>query len=408
MVNADTKIKVDGDGAGGPFPDSFAYLSEAGTALTARQIGLVPGGDVPLLAVELPDALRGHAREQVAERQMRDALGGGNDKIVIRPFHGPGNPQDWSRVLVADRDRLDDWRRMAGPACKAVLPDYLALPTDAGLWTIAGNGATILTRLGPEDGFSATPSVALRLLKDALAAADPMPRAVFSPQPLTPEIEALFEAHDVPVADSETALSAVGFAPPRVLAHGELAFDLRRDPRAARAQLKARILPWRWPVLIGALAMCLWAAAQMLAIRGLEDQATQYRAATLETVRAEFVPTGPVLDIRTQVSRALAEARVAAAGAGERVSPLDLLGLAADVMTTRKAQPDFVAYTVADGLSAVVRVENFAAADDLAAALREAGLVATVVESRVSEGEDGVRTELRIAAPDKTIAGEGG
>lgn len=407
-MNAKAKIKAQETGAGGAFTDPFSYLSEADTALKARQIGLVPGADVPLLAVDLPGALRGHAREQVAERQMRDALAGGNDRIEIRPFHGPGNPQDWSRVLVADRDRLDDWRRMAGPACKAVLPDYLALPTDAGLWTIARSGASVLARLGPDDGFSATPAVATRLLKDALATATPLPRAVFSPQPLSPELEDLFKAHDVPVADSETALSALGVALPRVLAHGELAFDLRRDPRAARAQLKARILPWRWPVLVGLVAMGLWAAAQMVAIRGLEGQAAQHRAATLETVRADFVPTGPVLDIRTQVSRALAEARVAAAGAGERVSPLDLLGLAADVMTARKALPDFVTYTVADGLSAVVRVENFAAADDLASALRETGLVVTVVESRVSEGEDGVRTELRIAAPDKPVTEEGG
>jgi len=398
-VNAKAAIKAQVAQESGTFPEQFAYLSETGPGLKARQIGLVPGTQVPLLAVDLPAALRGHVREQVAERQMRDALAGGGDSIEIRPFHTPGQDRSWTRVLVASAKQLEAWRRMAGPACKAVLPDYLALPVGADIWTLASADQTILARLGPEDGFSATPAVAARLLKDALAAADLAPKAVFSPQPLSPQLETLFNAHSLPVVDSAKALQALGLQPPQVLAHGELQFDLRRDPRAARARLRARVLPWRWPALGALVAAGIWAGTQMLVIRGVEDQTAQYRTATLATVRTDFVTSGPILDIRTQVSRSLAEARVAASGAGESVSPLDLLGLAADVITTQKAQPDYIEYTVTDGLSAVVRVADFAAADDLAAALRAAGLDVAVVESRVSDGDDGVRTELRISAP---------
>ena len=399
-MNATGQIKTD-KAADRVFPEQFAYVTADAPALKARQIGLVPGAEVPLLSVTLPGALRGHAREQVAERQMRDALASGQDVIEVRPFHTPDQDREWGRVLVADRARLSDWRRLAGKNCRAVLPDYLALPTGPGLWTLAQSHGTILARLGPQDGFSAPPAVALRLLKDALNAASPAPGAIYCIGPQPTEIEALFEAHSLPLVRDEAGLQALNITPPRRLAHGELSFDLRRDPRAARAELRAALLPWRWPVLVAGLAACLWAGAQMLAIDGLQDQINQTRAATLETVRADFVPTGPVLDIRTQVTRALAEARVAATGAGEAVSPLDLLGLAADVMTARGAQPDYIDYTLADGLRTVVRVENFAAADDLAAALSEAGLAITVVESRVSEADDGVRTELRIAAPDR-------
>lgn len=400
-MNAKAEIKEQEAEAGGAFSDPFAYLADGAPVLKARQVGLVPGADVPLMAVTLPAALRGHAREQVAERQMRDALSGGRDTIEIRPFHTPDQERAWGRVLVADRAKLAEWRRLAGPTCKAVLPDYLALPTGAGVWTLARSGAVVLARLGPGDGFSASPAVAVRMLKDALAGAAPAPKAVFSPKALGPDLETLFNDHDIPIVADAAALKALGAEPPRVLAHGELGFDLRRDPRAARARLRRSVLPWRWPVLVGLLAAGLWAGAQTLGIRGFEDQTTQTRIATLETVRTHFVPTGPVLDVRTQVSRALAEARVAALGAGEAVSPLDLLGLASDVMTRQNAQPDYIDYTEADGLSAAVRVENFAAADDLAAALRDTGLVITVVESRVSDGDDGVRTELRIAPPPK-------
>lgn len=403
-VNADTGIETEVPEAqkGGGFSDPFVYLSEGAPALKARQIGLVSGIEVPLMEVALPAALRGHAREQVAERQLCDALASGRESVEIHPFHSPGEERAWTRVLVADRTRLDAWRHMAGPACKAVLPDYLALPAGEGIWTLGQTGGgVVLARLGPADGFSALPGVAERLLKDALAGPGPRPRAVYSPGALRPELETLFAAHDVPVARNAEALRALDLELPKPLTHGELAFDLRRDPRAARARLRASVLPWRWPVLVGLIAAGLWAAAQMLAIRGIEEQTAHYRAVTLETVRAEFVPSGPVLDIRTQVSRALAEARVAAASTGNAVSPLDLLGLAADVTAARKAVPDYADYTVENGLSALIRVENFAASDDLTEALREAGLKITVVESRVSDGQEGVRTELRIAAPDR-------
>lgn len=400
-VNAEADIAP--DQANGPevltASGQFVYLSEGAPALKSRQVGLVPGMDVPLLSVDLPAALRGHAREQVAERQLRDALSGGQDQVEIRPFHTGEDERSWTRVLTADRAQLDRWRRMAGPAARAVLPDYLALPAGAGLWTIVQQGDMVLARLGPEDGFAAQAPVALRLLRDALVQADPAPKAIYAPGPLRAELETLFASHDLALAQTPEALSALKLDAPRVLAHGELSFDLRRDPRAARAKLRASVLPWRWPLLVGLLAAGLWAGAQMLATQGLEDQTAQHRDATLAAVRADFVTSGPVLDVRTQVSRALAEARVAASGAGNDVSPLDLLGLASDVMTEAKAEPDYIDYSLAEGLSASVRVVDFAAADALAEALRAAGLAVEVVESRVSEGDEGVRTELRIAAP---------
>lgn len=405
-MNAEAGVKSGiGDGAAETlFAETCAYLTPGAPALKPRQIGLVPGAEVPLLEVVLPAALRGHAREQVAERQIRDALAEGLDAIEIRPFQPPDQQAGWSRVLVADRARLEAWRRLAGAGCRAVLPDYLALPAGAGIWTLARTGDTVLARLGPGDGFSASYPVAQRLLQRALETAVSAPEAVFSPGPLGPELETLFASHDIPVAADEAALKALDLSPPRFLTHGELGCDLRRDPRAARAALKARVLPWRWPVLVSLVAAGLWAGAQMLATTALKEQTDQTRAATVQTVRDGFVPSGPVLDIRTQVARALAEARLMA-GTGQAASPLDLLGLAADVITARGGRPDYINYTVADGLSAVVRVKDFAAADALAEALREAGLSITVVESRVSEADEGVRTELRIAPPERSEPG---
>jgi general secretion pathway protein L len=399
-VSADGATNQTAEQGKAPFSGQFVYLGAG--ALTGRQIGLVPGAEVPLLPVDLPGALRGHAREQVADRQMRDALAGGEDLIEVRPFHGPGNERRWRRVFVVDRARMAEWRAQAGRDGRAVLPDYLALPAAEDVWTLTVAGGMVLARLGVEDGFAAPTDMALHLLAEALRMADSPPRAVFAPNEIPAVIETMFTNHDIPVASSETALRELGLEPPKGLAHGELAFDLRQDPRAARQRLVRNVLPWRWPLLAGLVAVGLWAGAQMIAIHGLEEQTRERRAATLQVVREVFVPAGPILDVRTQVSRALAEARVAATGAGETVSPLDLLGLAADVMSSAGAAPVVVSYSTADGLTASVRVANFAASEDLATALRDAGLAVTVVEARVSEeeGETGVRSDMRISRPE--------
>lgn len=397
VVNAGTAAK---DGAEATvFAEPFVYLSEGMTPLKPRQIGLVPGALAPLLPVDLPAGLRGYVREQVAGRQLCGSLGAGPEMLEIRPYYSPEQAQRWTRALVAGRDQVAQWRRQAGQGGRAVLPDYLALPVSGEIWTLAtGPGGSVIARLGPDDGFSAAPNLAHKQLAMALDHADPLPRAVFCPGAFPAETETLFSARDIPLVTSEEALRKIGLSPPRALEHGELNFDLRRDPQAARARLARRVLPWRWPLLTALLAGGLWAGAQMLAISELHDQTTMQRAATLDLVRADFVPDGPVLDIRTQVNRVLAQARVAASGSGASVAPLDLIGLAADVFAARKANPKSLYYTAEDGLSALIQVENFTHAEELANALRGAGLTVRVVESRAGEGDEGVQTELRINA----------
>ncbi len=66
---------------------------EAGTGRAgAGRIALVPGALAPLIALDLPEGLRGAAREQVARRQLRDLTGLGDDRLQMRPFHGPRDP----------------------------------------------------------------------------------------------------------------------------------------------------------------------------------------------------------------------------------------------------------------------------------------------------------------------------
>ncbi|MDJ0820530.1 MAG: type II secretion system protein GspL [Paracoccaceae bacterium] len=361
-----------------------------------RHVALVPGADVPLLTLDLPDGLRGSAREDVARRQLRDRIGAGDGTVELRPFHAPGDSDGWNRALVADAAQLHTWRGLTGKGCQAVLPDYLALPAAEGLWVLRQENGSVQARLGLEDGFSADPDLAWLMLEEALESATPKPQALLLLEGAD-WAAPLATSRDIAVIHDPAAAGELGLATPVVLGHGELSFDLRADPRAARASLRRRVLPWRWPLMAGLLAAGLWGGAQFVTMQRLEAEARSVQAETLAVVRESFVPTGPVLDIRTQVSRALADRQAAARDWQGRVSALTLLAQAAQVINAGGAVSETYRYDET-GLQAVLRLNDFAAAETLVADLRAAGLSVAVDDLRVSDGTSGVRAELRLEA----------
>lgn len=377
------------------FGAQFVQLDGRSALPKRRQVALVPGQDVPLLSLDLPQKLRGQAREQVARRQLQDRVGLNDDAIEMRPFQ-LSRDAGWSKVLIADVARMADWRTAAGTKCKAVLPDYLALPTSEGLWSMTATAQAVSVRLGPMDGFAANEDVALVMLDEALTGETPKPRAVLRLGDSLVNIEALLKTHGIPVATSVADLATLDVEPPKVLGYGELTLDLRRDPHLARTRMRRQVLPWRWPLLIGAIAAGLWGSAQNLETRRILDATRTIRVETQDLVKTHFVTSGPVLDIRTQVSRALADQRQAASAFQSQTSALDLLARAGNVIALEGAKPRQFSATATDEITVVLRVADFAAADRIVQALAAEGLVVEVVESRVSDTDSGVRTELRL------------
>ena len=377
------------------FGDQFVQLDGNAPAPKRRQVALVSGSDVPVLTLELPKGLRGQAREQVARRQLQDRVGLGDDAVEMRPFQ-LSRTQGWTKVLVADAARMADWRKDAGRNCKAVLPDYLALPAADGVWSVTKTAQGIAMRLGPEDGFSASEDVALALIADALAQNGTKPNALLRLGEPLPQIEALIKEQGVPIAASLDDLRALNVELPKVLGHGELSLDLRRDPQMARTRVRRQVLPWRWPLLFGAIAAGLWGYAQTVETTRITDATRAVRIETQQLVKTHFVTSGPVLDVRTQVSRALADQRSAASGEQSLSSSFDLLARASDVIALEGGDPRQFSATTNDEITVVLRLADFAAADRIANAFTADGLAVEVVESRVSDTASGVRTELRL------------
>nr|WP_257786736.1 type II secretion system protein GspL [Sulfitobacter alexandrii] len=367
-------------------------------------MAVVPGAEVPIFSLDLPPGLRGQAREQVARRQLQDRAGLTAETTQIRPVYMPRQSDRWSKVLIADSALLAEWKAAAGPQCRAVLPDYLTLPTANGIWTVAGQDGYHVVRLAPDEGFAAQPDIALAMLERELDGQSAPPGAMLVLGPVPEGLEELAGKHEVPIIAEAAEAKALGLEEPTILGHGELDFDLRRDPQLARARLRRQVLPWRWPVLFAAIAAALWSAAQIIETGRIEARTDQLNALTQNLVRENFIPTGPLLDVRVQVSQVMAARQAQASADGDESSAMDLFAIAAGVLSAQGVQTDQASTVSASEVALDLTLPDFASVDRLAADLRAAGLDVEIVESRVSDGSSAVRSEIRLRAPDREAA----
>lgn len=380
----------------------FVHLDAPGRGPQASgYIALVPGGDAPLLALHLPAGLQGAAREQVAWRQLLDQLSVTPEQVEMRPYIRGISSPSWTRVVVANADLMAGWRALLQPGCRALLPDYLALPAAADLWVLQVQGDQLRARLGRRDGFSAELGLAELMLGQLLADADMVkPKAVLLRQGDLPQgLQQRLAEQGIPVVADIRGLKPLGIAPAVVLGHGELSVDLRRDARAARRQLRRQLRPWGAAGLAAGLMMAVWASGEVLAIRQLQRDQALLVDHTETLVRQHFVPAGPLPDLRLQVSRALAARQAQVAAGAGRLSPLLLIGQVAEVMVAQQIQPEALSYEQGEGLVLALRLVDFAALDQLVAVLDQSGIaaeprLARVIESGTEAG--GIRADLHL------------
>lgn len=364
-------------------------------------VATVPGTLAPLVPLDLPGALRGAARARVARRQLRDAYGGADSGIDARPARLGDASERWQAVLVVATQTRLDWARKAaaaGPLCRAILPDYLALPAARDLWVIEAAGPLIRARLGLEDGFSAEPDLALALLQGSAAKAPP--RAVLRLGALAPELDAWLAEEGLPVCLDPAGLAVHGIAPPQRFAHGEFALDLARDPDAERAGMRRVLRQVGIAAGLGLAGLTGWIAAALLETSDLRAQGLAYRQNSERILREVVIPTGPILDIRAQVSRLIEDLHKARAEAAAVARPLDVLRQAGLVLAEHDATITRVSYQPAAGLVIDLQLADFAALDALVADLRAGGTELRVAQS-VTRDDAGVEAVLAVAVTQK-------
>ena len=360
-----------------------------GSALpNGPHVASVPGALAPLLPLDLPEKLRGAARERVAERQLVEQLSMPPGGFEMRPFL-PKGAKLWTKVLVVDAGLAGAWRKGLRPGCLALGPDFLLLPTAPGLWTIEVQGETVIARLGPEDGFAAEPDLALALLGQASP-----PKGVLRMGGAQADLDALLAGLSVPVLTDPAALKKAGFTPMRWTdALGGL--DLKDPPSALYDRLRTKVKRWRVAVICAVLALSIWAGTLALEMQKSKAGATQDSEIMLALVRDHFVPNGPVLDVRAQVNAALQAAAVPDAPEVKALPPITHFQIAAPVLSDDSLRLLTAAYRADTGLVISVEAVDFAALDQVTEDLRAAGFVVDQLDSRAQQS-GGVVARLRL------------
>lgn len=330
----------------------------------------------------------------MARAQLESLLQEDPDTLDIRI--GLPDPEGaTARAVVASADKSRAWREALEPAKErvtAILPDYLALRAAPGSWTLRGaqsNGTTarVIARLGARDGFSAPEPYALALLRNAIAA-DGAPDRAYLMGDVPENVRALLDDAAVPVEHAE---DMDGLGP------DELAFNLYRDPAADKAAMQDIIRRWRLP--LGLMLVGFVALGTGLHIETAEQRAraAAYQEQAVEIVRRLFVPSGPILDLRRQVGRVIADRQRQRADVTEPDGPFALTHAAAQALDRENVSVQRLQLTHEGVLQLEVEAADFAGLESLTDALSEGRLRARILTSSVEEGS-GVTAVIGVSA----------
>lgn len=365
---------------GGPLPDT-------------PFVGLVSGMDAPLLPLDLPKGLKGQARERVAARQISGSSGDKLDHMELHPFAAKPHVTPWTHVIVAATDHVAKWREHfngSASECLAILPDYLTLPAAKDIWTIDVKEDIVCARLGLEDGFSCSTELATVMLSKAVP-----PKAVLRLGNAFAPIDDLLIGLGVKVLKDPQEFKAASLPMPQRFSHDELLFDLGKDPKAAFDTMAHTIRLWRTPVILALIALLLWTVSVGITLRDINKKTRDVRVQTVADARHSLIPTGPVLDIRAQVTQALSARKSMASAAARNILPLDLLKTAAAIIHNTQGTLSTAAFAPSSGLMITLILPDFAALDHLTSALEDAK-ISVRIEQSSSADTGGVEAVLRL------------
>lgn len=339
-------------------------------------VAVVAGEAAPLFPLDLPVRLRDSVRSQIARQQVETLLQDGLEGLELR-VNRPAKDAA-SAALVVAADRAAGWRdslKGNDRRVTALLPDYLVLPVVAEGWALRVAGDRLLARLGPTDGFAAPLPVALAQLRAALARKDGPPRLVYLCDSPPPEaLAALLKDTGAEVHPGWPEGSTVP-------GQEAIDFNLFRDPAADRRAVQQLVRRWRMPLISGFVGLAALAAALWIDVQRIDAAAGTQRAAATELARTAFVPSGPILNLRLQVARAVSERQATQQSPAQGAVPLDVLHAAAEVLAQSPAKVRRVSRSGGAPLRIELDVADFAALDGLVAQLNGGPIRARVVSS---------------------------
>ena len=363
-----------------------------------RAVLLVPGEDAVVLDFEMPARVRRGVADRITSYAVQDLVGEEMADIhVVRLPGERGAASNRRRAIVASRVRMSAWlgqADQAGVRLGAMLPDYLALPWEPGGWTVQVESGRLRVRFDRFDGFAAETGLGAAILERRWKEA-----------PAAPErIRLLVEAAETEDAMAALLpwLNATGAPASReplpagtpTFQHGELDANLIVGAFSESLTLMQEIARWRLPLGLAAAALLAWTLDTGLTVREEGAEIERLDRRIEEIFRAEFVPAGPIVNLRIQAARSLEALRARSATPREGSSFLALLAAGGETLAGGARRISRLSYRD-DVLTAEVTLADFRALETLETALAKQRLTVEV-ESSTASGDEGVDATLRL------------
>ena len=366
---------------------------------TQRVMMLVPGDQAIVLDFEIPTRVRRAAAGRIAFHAIQDLVGADMGDIhFVRLPRDRRAAENKGRAIVTSRACMEAWHgraRAAGVRLAGILPDFLALPWTPGSWTVGVEPGRILVRSDRIDGFAAEPELGIAILERRLDRAPASPERIRllgeeggSEDTLAAVLAWLGEADMTVQREPRPWAASPSFR------HGEIDANLVAGPFSESLGLMQAFGRWRMPTGLVASALLAWALDSGLALRQERTEIETLERRIEAIVRADLVPAGPIVDIRTQSERSLDALRARSATSAEASGFLALLTAAGEALAEGARQVSRLSYR--DGvLTAEVALADFRALETLSAEL--AGRALTVdLKSSSATGGEGVQATLAI------------
>jgi general secretion pathway protein L len=352
-------------------------------------VAIVSGTRIVCIAFPAPKRLRGATLERVAFHALQDRLASPMTETVhVATREAPG---DTALAFAAAADEVSAWlseAKAAGWQPAVLLPDWLALPWRAGLWSLHAAGDMVIARTGRLAGFTAETPLATAILSRRLAEA--APRAVLLPgdASATAALRDQFADKSIPLHMDPASPGAQRFAAQ------EAAASLGRHATSPLAAMATAARPWAAPAALAFVAFAAWSTTVVLDIRRDLAVAESHAAQATDAFRDIHGNGVPVVDMRLQTAR-----RLDALRAGHDESTVDhafgpLLAAAEEGLSSVRVHS--IGWRERTGLSAEISVGDFAALEVLVARLRDAGLDVDIARAD-ARGGAGVDAALTLA-----------
>ena len=365
-----------------------------------RAVLLVPGEEAVVLEFDMPAGVGRGVADRITHHSVQDLVSEEMGELhLVRLPADRSTPSNRRQAIVTRRVHMSAWHERAvraGARLAAMLPDYLALPWESDTWTVRVESGRIQARFGRLDGFAAETDLGVAILERRWREASVAPeriRLLVEPVPAEDPSARLLSWLD------ETGVPVNRETPPTgapQLRHGELDGNLLAGTFSESLAIMQELARWRGPLGIAAAALLAWALDTGLVLHDQRAEIEVLDRRIEAMFRSELVPSGPILDLRTQVARSVEALRAQYAAPREANTFLALLAASDETLAQHTRRISRLSYR--DGvLTAEVTLADFRSLEALDAELAKRRLIVEV-ESSTASGGEGVEAMFNLRA----------